>query len=131
MLRRFAALLSIAAALAIAPVVVAAQAQKPAEKKVAAGKAASAKEFVPKRTPWGDPDITGNFTTKDEMNTPFERPDEFAGRRVEDITPQELAAAVAARKHDAVASAPYAGGGSDDRRRKICFFHSGIYDGNP
>lgn len=34
------------------------------------------KGFVPPRTPWGDPDIQGVFTTKDEANTPFERPEE-------------------------------------------------------
>lgn len=53
------------------------------------------KNWMPPRTPWGDPDISGNFTTKDEYTTPFERPAEWAGRRMEDITPAEFAAAVA------------------------------------
>ena len=36
------------------------------------------------RTPWGDPDLQGTFTNKDEVGTPFERPSEFEGRRIED-----------------------------------------------
>jgi len=32
------------------------------------------------RTPWGDPDIQGLFTTDDELGVPFERPQQFAGR---------------------------------------------------
>jgi len=42
------------------------------------------------RTPWGDPDLQGNFTNLWEVGTPFERPDEFAGRRLDDITGEEL-----------------------------------------
>jgi len=76
------------------------------------GRAAAANKFVPKRTPWGDPDISGNFTTKDEANTPFERPDEFAGKRIEDITPQQLEALNEKRRREALADAPYPGGGS-------------------
>ena len=47
--------------------------------------------YTPPRTPWGDPDLQGNYTNKYEANTPLERPDEFAGRRLEDITEPELA----------------------------------------
>jgi len=32
------------------------------------------------RTPWGDPDIQGLFTTDDELGVPFERPEQFSGR---------------------------------------------------
>jgi hypothetical protein len=94
------------------------QTQAPAAKKPAAATPtalAVPKKFTPKRLPWGDPDISGNFTNKDESNTPFERPDEFAGRRIEDITPQELAAAVEARKRNARATVAYAGGGDSQR----------------
>jgi hypothetical protein len=62
-------------------------------------------------TPWGDPDIQGVFTNKDEANTPYERPTEWAGRRMEDITPEELAQAIAKRQQQAVETAPFAGGG--------------------
>ena len=39
----------------------------------------------PLRTPWGDPDLQGNYTNLWELGTPLERPDQFAGRRLEDI----------------------------------------------
>src|SRR5215510_10374401 len=41
------------------------------------------------RTPWGDPDIQGIFTTDDELGVPFERPEQFAGRDV--VTDKEFA----------------------------------------
>lgn len=37
------------------------------------------------RTPWGDPDLQGIYTNKDENNTPFERPAELAGKRLSDF----------------------------------------------
>ena len=43
------------------------------------------------KTSWGDPDIAGNYTNIDEVATPLERPNEFAGRRLEDIKGEELA----------------------------------------
>lgn len=73
-----------------------------------------AKGFVPPKTPWGDPDISGVFDTSPEANTPLERPDEWAGRRMDDITPAELAAAIAKRQTDAVERAPFAGGGEPE-----------------
>src|SRR5262245_32346907 len=41
------------------------------------------------RTPWGDPDIQGIFTTDDELGVPFERPEQFAGR--EAVSEKEFA----------------------------------------
>ena len=41
------------------------------------------------RTPWGDPDIQGIFTTDDELGVPFERPDQFGDRAV--VTDEEFA----------------------------------------
>ena len=69
---------------------------------------------TPPRTPWGDPDLQGNFTAKDEMNTPFERPDEFAGKRIDDISPQQLAEIVEERKKEAIESAPFTTGSRAD-----------------
>ena len=120
MLTRLFGSLSVALALTalatMTPVSLAAQAAKTPEKKASAPApapaAAAAKKFVSKRLPWGDPDIQGNFTSKDEANTPFERPDEFAGKRIEDVTPAELAAAITVRQRKALADAPYPGGGS-------------------
>jgi hypothetical protein len=42
------------------------------------------------RTPWGDPDLQGTYTNLWEVGTPFERPDELAGRRLADIKGDEL-----------------------------------------
>jgi hypothetical protein len=42
------------------------------------------------RTPWGDPDIQGLFTTDDELGVPFERPEQFANRS--EVTAEEFAA---------------------------------------
>ena len=47
--------------------------------------------YTPPLTPWGDPDLQGSYTNLWEVGTPFERPDEFAGRRREDVTGEELA----------------------------------------
>jgi hypothetical protein len=54
--------------------------------------AAANKKWTPARTPWGDPDFQGTFSNGDEYTTPLERPDQFAGRRLEDIKGEELAA---------------------------------------
>jgi hypothetical protein len=50
----------------------------------------AASRWTPPRTPWGDPDISGNFSNKYELGTPFEQPEEFRGRRIEDFTAEEL-----------------------------------------
>ena len=73
------------------------------------------KNWAPPKTPWGDPDIQGNFTTKDEANTPMERPAEWAGRKMSDITSEEFEAAVVQRQQRAVETAPFAGGGEPDQ----------------
>lgn len=52
------------------------------------------------RTPWGDPDLQGTYTNKNEASTPFERPAEFQGRRLEDISPAEVAAILKKRDGD-------------------------------
>src|SRR5262249_19488665 len=41
------------------------------------------------RTPWGDPDISGLFTTDDELGVPFERPAQFGDRPF--VTAEEFA----------------------------------------
>jgi hypothetical protein len=71
-------------ALSTLPVAAVAQTQtaKPA--------ARTSRSYTPGRTPWGDPDISGVYTNNDESLIPFERPAQFEGRRLEDITPEEL-----------------------------------------
>ena len=49
-----------------------------------------AKTYVPPKTVWGDPNIAGVYTNNDESLIPFERPAQFEGRRLEDITEAEL-----------------------------------------
>jgi hypothetical protein len=55
------------------------------------GQSHGARAFTAPRTPWGDPDISGNLTNVFEASTPLERPDSFAGRRLEDVQGEELA----------------------------------------
>ncbi len=78
---------------------------------------AGAQGWTPPRTPWGDPDIQGIFTTDDELGVPFERPEEFGDRAV--VTEEEFASRVdqsgrqAARDAEAfVEQAPAAAGGT-------------------
>jgi hypothetical protein len=61
--------------------------------------------FVVGRTSWGDPDLQGNFTNKAEQGTPFERPAEFDGRRIEDIQGAELVEILRKRQDRIVANA--------------------------
>jgi hypothetical protein len=50
----------------------------------------STKPYAAPRTPWGDPDLQGNLTNLYEAETPFERPEQFAGRRLDDVKGREL-----------------------------------------
>ena len=50
---------------------------------------APGKTWTPPRTAWGDPDISGLFTTDDELGVPFERPAQFGDRQF--VTPEEFA----------------------------------------
>src|SRR5262245_35987254 len=45
--------------------------------------------YTAPRTPWGDPDIQGLFTTDDELGVPFERPTAMGTR--ETVTEAEFA----------------------------------------
>ncbi len=83
----------VVAALALPGVEAAAQRQKPAP-----------------RTPWGDPDLQGNYTNKYEYGTPFERPTGFEGRRLADVTPDEVRVLAGKRQQDALERAKFLGG---------------------
>jgi hypothetical protein len=65
----------------------AAQAQTPRASTPPAAKAGSAVA----RTPWGDPDLQGVYSNSNESGIPMQRPKELAGKRLEDVTPAELA----------------------------------------
>src|SRR5947208_299998 len=71
-----------------------------------------ARRFTPPRTPWGDPDLQGTFTDKDEMGIPMERPKEFEGKRPQDVTAADLSALVRKRQAQANATAAGIGGGA-------------------
>src|SRR4030095_293264 len=62
------------------------------------------------RTPWGDPDLQGTYSNKYEQGTPMERPDEFKGRSLHDITGAQLARVIAERKRRAVEREPFLAG---------------------
>jgi len=66
--------------------------------------------WTPPRTPWGDPDLQGNYSNKYEQGTPFERPAEFEGRRLQDITGDELAQLVKERAVEVLLNSPFTGG---------------------
>src|SRR5205814_3278314 len=52
------------------------------------------KGYVPPKTAWGDPQLAGAYTNSDESGIPFERPAEFDGKRVGEVTAERQAATV-------------------------------------
>jgi hypothetical protein len=67
------------------------------------------KPWRPARTPWGDPDLHGVFSNGDEYATPLERPNQLAGRRLDDIKGDELIAVRRAELQQVIDALP--GGG--------------------
>ena len=61
------------------------------------------------RTPWGDPNLQGNYTNKYEQSTPFERPPEFLGRLLADVAGAELAGILKKREQQVIDRAPGVG----------------------
>ena len=57
----------------------------------AAAGAAAQPAYSPPRTSWRDPDLQGVWANDNEYATPLERPDEFAGKTLADITPEQFA----------------------------------------
>jgi hypothetical protein len=93
----------------VAGVTVSAQTPGPASGK--APKAAKpATPYVPHRTPWGDPDLQGTYTNKDENGIPMERPGQFAGKSLDDVDDSEFAEIVRERQQRALSSAAGIGG---------------------
>jgi hypothetical protein len=71
---------------------------------------AAAKAYAAPKTPWGDPDLQGIYTNKDESGIPFERPSQFAGKSNADVDDVELRELIEERAKAAVARAPGIGG---------------------
>jgi len=49
--------------------------------------------YTPPRTSWGDPDLQGVYTNSNEYATPLERPKEFDGKRLSDLSAEDVARA--------------------------------------
>ena len=75
-----------------------------------AGGTATAKPYVPPRTPWGDPDIQGGWTNVNENGIPMEKPNALGEKSLDDIEDAELADLVRERNERAAASAAGIGG---------------------
>src|SRR4029453_17247241 len=65
------------------PLLVAAQSPTTGAKSTAAKSA-----YTPGKTPWGDPDLQGSWTTDSAYAIPLQRPAQFAGRA--DLTDEEF-----------------------------------------
>jgi hypothetical protein len=70
----------------------------------------AAKAYAAPKTAWGDPNLQGTYTDKDENGIPLERPSQFDGKRVEDVDDSELADIVKERQQRALAGAAAIGG---------------------
>jgi len=64
------------------------------------------KGYVPPKTAWGDPMIAGAYTNSDESGIPFERPAQFEGKKLADISQEQLAAMVKQRQEQTVERTP-------------------------
>jgi len=101
-MKRFSVAVPLAIALAMVCASARTQAQAPAKK--------TAKTYVPPKTAWGDPDISGIYTNKDENGIPMERPSQFEGKKVDDVDDSEFAEVVRERNENAKARAGGIGG---------------------
>ena len=100
----------IAAAIIVTGLAVHAQAPQRSGSSAAAAPAKTAPPYVPSKTPWGDPDLQGTYTNKDENGIPMERPTQFAGKSADDVDDSEFAEIVRERQQRALASAAGIGG---------------------
>jgi hypothetical protein len=97
-------------------------------------KSAPAKSYVPGKTPWGDPNLQGTYTDKDENGIPLERPSQFDGKRADEVEDSELADIVRERQARAVASAATIGGaaGADTGAGPVHWYeHYGARNSRP
>jgi hypothetical protein len=67
--------------------------------------------YVPAKTPWGDPDLQGTYTNKDENGIPMQRPTQFVGKQLDEVDDSsEFAEIVKQRQERALAAAAGIGG---------------------
>ena len=86
----------------VAAVTAAAQTSAPARPKSPA--------YTPAKTAWGDPDLQGTYTDKDENGIPMEKPAQFQGKTLDEVDDSELADIVKDRQERAAAGAAAIGG---------------------
>ncbi|HET9196213.1 MAG TPA: hypothetical protein VFO21_25220 [Vicinamibacterales bacterium] len=78
--------------------------------RTAQARPATAKPYVPPRTPWGDPDIQGGWTNVNENGIPMEKPNALGEKSLEEVEDAELADLIRERNERAAASAAGIGG---------------------
>ncbi len=66
--------------------------------------------YTPAKTAWGDPDLQGTYTDKDENGIPMEKPSQFEGKSLQEVDDSELADIVRERAERAAAGAAAIGG---------------------
>ena len=77
------------------------------------------KNYTPAKTPWGDPDLQGIYTNKDENGIPFERPSQFEGKKIEDLVPlPDGSLYCGARRQPVVKPAPVRSTGTSTTARR-------------
>ena len=91
----------------------------------------AAKIYVPGRTPWGDPDLQGIYTNKDENGIPFERPSQFDGKKLEDVDDSEFAEIVRERNKASLERAPGIGGADTGAGPIHWYEHYGAKNSRP
>ena len=85
------------------------QTNRPAAAARAAGPVTRS-SYVPPRTPWGDPDIAGGYSNKDENGVPMEKPGNLSSKHLEDFDDSELAELARARDEGRLEQARGIGG---------------------
>jgi len=76
--------------------------------------ATNARPAAVPRTPWGDPDLQGMYSNSNESGIPMQRPAEFAGKLLKDVTPSELARVVQQRHDQTERTAVVIGGTTEN-----------------
>jgi hypothetical protein len=89
------------------------------------------KSYTPPKTLWGDPNLQGTYTDKDENGIPLERPSQFDGKRAEDVDDSELADIVRERQARALASAAGIGGADTGAGPVHWYEHYGAKNSRP
>jgi hypothetical protein len=74
-----------------------------------AAPARQARTYKTPKTAWGDPDLSGVYTNNDESGIPLERPSQFDGKTLDDISDNELAELRRERNQQAEERAPNLG----------------------